>query len=77
MVNHVGWGKDTDSQHDTFGRPSWVSHLPAGPHLGLQSFQYDQIFSIQLFVTREDDNAIFSIPGNTLMSSSSVVDISS
>jgi hypothetical protein len=33
----VGW--DMDHQHDTFGGPSWVSHLLAGPHPGLQSFQ--------------------------------------
>jgi hypothetical protein len=38
-VNREGGGKDTDSQHDTFSGPSWVSHLPAGPHCGLQGFR--------------------------------------
>ncbi len=33
MVNPVE-GEDKDGQHDTFGRPSWVSHLPAGPTKG-------------------------------------------
>ncbi len=31
----LGGGKSTNGQHDTFGGPSWVSHLPAKPHDGL------------------------------------------
>jgi hypothetical protein len=38
-LNHEG-GEDLDSQYDTFSRPSWVSHFPAGPHYSLQGFQY-------------------------------------
>ncbi len=35
---HSG-GEDTDGWHDTFSSPSLSSHLPPGPHCGLQGFQ--------------------------------------
>jgi hypothetical protein len=47
-------GKDMDSEHDTFGRPSWVSHIPGDPHLRIQSFRKDPIFLYNYFVTGED-----------------------
>jgi hypothetical protein len=54
---HIRWstmwggGGDLEDQHDTYGRPSWVSHLLARPHCGLQVFRKDQIFSYNDFVT--------------------------
>ncbi len=57
-------GEDTDFQHDTLSGPAG-SHLPAGPHRGLQSFRKDRIFLYNYFVTEEDDKAIFPIPGDT------------
>jgi hypothetical protein len=59
------WGgrEDTNGQHNTFGRLSWVSHIPAGPQF--IEFPISQIFLYDYFVTGEDDKAIFFIPGNT------------
>jgi hypothetical protein len=48
-----------DGQHDTFGEPSWVSHIPTGHHNGLQSFQEDWVFSYDYFVTGEDNTKTF------------------
>jgi hypothetical protein len=47
IVNYLG-AEDTNGQHNTFGRPSWVSHLPAIPHHGLQIIIRTAVF-IQLF----------------------------
>jgi hypothetical protein len=35
---NVGGG-NTESQHETFYSPRWVSHLPTGPSCDLQGFQ--------------------------------------
>ncbi len=59
MVTHGVRGKDTDSQHDTFGRHSWDSHLSAKHYSGLQSFQLDRVFWYNYFVTWEDEKAVF------------------
>ncbi len=34
-----GVGEDTDSQHDAFSSPSWVSHLSDGPSCDKQGFR--------------------------------------
>jgi hypothetical protein len=39
-------GEDTDGQHDIFGRPGWVSHLPAGADRGLQGKKIKLLFPI-------------------------------
>jgi hypothetical protein len=59
--------EDMDGQHDTFGGSGWVSHLPAGPHHRLQSLRQNWIFLYNYFVTGEDDKAIYSFPGDTLI----------
>ncbi len=58
--------KDAGGQHNTYtySGPRWVCHLPARPHHKLQSFLYDRVFRYSYFVTGEDDEAIFSIPGD-------------
>jgi hypothetical protein len=59
--------KGTDGQHDTFCGPSWVSHLPAGPHSELQGFRQDQIFSYNYFMTGEDECFWCTVIGGLLI----------
>jgi hypothetical protein len=54
MGNHV-WGGGTDCQHDTFGRPSWGSHLPARPSPRVTEFpiKLDIFHTISLWLDRQ------------------------
>jgi hypothetical protein len=52
-----------ERQHKTLRGPSWVSHLPAGPHCGLQILRRPGIF-IQLHILSpgKNDKTGFLIP---------------
>jgi hypothetical protein len=63
MVNHVGGGKDTDGQHNTFGRLSWVSLLQDGSHHVSGKTRYFHTIILWLGKTTK---AFFSIFGYTL-----------
>jgi hypothetical protein len=60
-------GGDTDGQHDTSGRPSWVSHFPANLTTGYKGLDKTRYFSQNYFMTGKDDKAVFSIPSDTFV----------
>ncbi len=54
-----------DGQHATFSDPNWVSHL-TWTSIRFARFPIRAGFSIQFFVSGENNKAIFSVPSDTI-----------